>query len=136
MSFWSHSCCTSAAGVVSDRTGQALDPPRGWSLCHYEARRAGECFERARSSRSRSSSVDDSEREVAGRSLERSAQAAVDARKLLNPPSTPGVLQYRKVLEDNITGDTPYAQIAFEYEVEMLPLWMKWGRLSELQGAL
>jgi hypothetical protein len=46
---------------------------------------------------------------------------AVDARKLLNPPSTPGVLQYWKVLEDNITGDTPYAQIAFEYEVEMLP---------------
>src|ERR1700738_446410 len=51
----------------------------------------------------------------------------VDARKLLNQPSTPGVLHYCKVHEDNITGDTPYAQIAIEYEVEMLPL--RYGKL-------
>ena len=52
---------------------------------------------------------------------------AVDARKLLNQPSTPGVLHYCKVHEDNITGDTPYAQIAIEYEIEMLPL--RYGKL-------
>src|SRR6201981_502318 len=46
---------------------------------------------------------------------------AVDARKLLNQPSTPGVLHYCKVHEDNITGDTPYAQIAIEYEEGKLP---------------
>ena len=32
-----------------------------------------------------------------------------------------------KVHEDNIAGDTPYAQIAIEYEVEMLPL--RYGEL-------
>ena len=47
---------------------------------------------------------------------------SVDARKLLNQAPTPGVLHYCKVHEDNIAGDTPYAQIAIEYEVEMLPL--------------
>jgi hypothetical protein len=52
---------------------------------------------------------------------------SVDARKLLNQPSTPGVLQYCKVHEDNIASDTPYAQIAIEYEVEMLPL--RYGKL-------
>jgi hypothetical protein len=52
---------------------------------------------------------------------------SVDARKLLNQPSTPGVLHYCKVHEDNIAGDTPYAQIAIEYEVEMLPL--RYGKL-------
>jgi hypothetical protein len=52
---------------------------------------------------------------------------SVDARKLLNQPSTPGVLQYCKVHEDNIAGDTPYAQIAIEYKVEMLPL--RYGKL-------
>ena len=51
----------------------------------------------------------------------------VDPLKLLNQPSTPGVLHYCKVHEDNITGDTPYAQIAIEYEVEMLPL--RYGKL-------
>jgi hypothetical protein len=47
---------------------------------------------------------------------------SVDARKLLNQAPTPGVLRYCKVHEDNIAGDTPYAQIAIEYEVQMLPL--------------
>jgi hypothetical protein len=52
---------------------------------------------------------------------------SVEARKLLNQPPTPGVLHYCKVHEDNIAGDTPYAQIAIEYEVEMLPL--RYGEL-------
>jgi hypothetical protein len=52
---------------------------------------------------------------------------SVDARKLLNQAPTPGVLHYCKVHEDNIAGDTPYAQIAIEYEVEMLPL--RYGKL-------
>src|SRR5260370_3085346 len=46
---------------------------------------------------------------------------SVDARKLLNRAPTPGVLHYCKVHEDNISGDTPYAQVALEYEVERLP---------------
>src|ERR1700746_3375407 len=49
------------------------------------------------------------------------------SRKLLNQAPTPGVLHYCKVHEDNIAGDTPYAQIAIEYEVEMLPL--RYGEL-------
>ncbi len=52
---------------------------------------------------------------------------SVDARKLLNQAPTLGVLHYCKVHEDNIAGDTPYAQIAIEYEVEMLPL--RYGEL-------
>ena len=52
---------------------------------------------------------------------------SVEARKLLNRAPTPGVLHYCKVHEDNIAGDTPYAQIAIEYEVEMLPL--RYGEL-------
>jgi hypothetical protein len=49
-------------------------------------------------------------------------EPAVDADKLLNQTLSPGVLHYRKVHEENIAGDTPYAQIAIEHEVEMLPL--------------
>jgi hypothetical protein len=52
---------------------------------------------------------------------------SVDPCKLLNQAATPGVLRYCKVHEDNIAGDTPYAQIAIEYEVEMLPL--RYGEL-------
>jgi hypothetical protein len=46
----------------------------------------------------------------------------VDADKLLNQTLTPGVLHYCKVHEENIAGDTPFAQIAIEYEIETLPL--------------
>jgi hypothetical protein len=65
-------------------------------------------------------------------------EPAVDADELLNEAPSPGVLQYCKVHEENIAGDTPYAQIAIEYEVEMLPL--RYGELLlnrcvELLGA-
>ncbi len=46
----------------------------------------------------------------------------VDANALLAQAPSPGVLQYCRVHEQNIEGVTPYAQIAIEYEVEMLPL--------------
>jgi hypothetical protein len=49
-------------------------------------------------------------------------EPVVDADKLLSQTLSPGVVRYRKVHEENIAGDTPYAQIAIEYEVEMLPL--------------
>jgi hypothetical protein len=52
---------------------------------------------------------------------------SVDAGELLNRAPSPGVLQYCSVHEQNLTGDTPYAQIAIEYEVEMLPL--RYGEL-------
>jgi hypothetical protein len=44
----------------------------------------------------------------------------LDADHLLAQPPTAGVLQYQKLHEDTIAGDTPYAQIAIEYEIEML----------------
>jgi hypothetical protein len=47
---------------------------------------------------------------------------SVEAGRLLNQAPTPGVLQYCGVHEQSLAGDTPYAQIAIEYEVEMLPL--------------
>jgi hypothetical protein len=46
----------------------------------------------------------------------------IDADILLNQAATPGVVQYCEVHEQNLAGATPYAQIAIEYEVEMLPL--------------
>ena len=51
----------------------------------------------------------------------------VNADQLLNQRPSRGVLQYCNVHEENIAGDTPYAQIAIEYEVEMLPL--RYGEL-------
>ncbi len=51
----------------------------------------------------------------------------VDVDELLNRAPSPGVLQYCWVHEQNLTGDAPYAQIAIEYEVEMLPL--RYGEL-------
>jgi hypothetical protein len=46
----------------------------------------------------------------------------IDASQLLNQPPTPGVFHYCSVHEENIAGATPYAQVAIEYEVEILPL--------------
>ena len=46
----------------------------------------------------------------------------LDADALIAAPPTPGIRRYCRVHEDNIAGDTPYAQIAIEYEIEMLPL--------------
>ena len=46
----------------------------------------------------------------------------IDASQLLNQPPTPGVLHYCRVHEENIAGATPYAQVAIEFEVEILPL--------------
>jgi hypothetical protein len=54
-------------------------------------------------------------------------EPVVDADKLLSQTLSPGVVRYRKVHEENIAGDTPYAQVAIEYEVEMLPL--RYGQL-------
>ena len=54
-------------------------------------------------------------------------QPPLDIEKLLNQAPTEGVRQYCGVHEENIASDTPYAQIAIEYEVEMLPL--RYGEL-------
>jgi hypothetical protein len=51
----------------------------------------------------------------------------VDADELLGQPSSAGVLEYCKAHEENIAGPAPYAQIAIEYEIEMLPL--RYGEL-------
>jgi len=46
----------------------------------------------------------------------------VDAKTLLDQPPSPGVLQYCALHEANMDGDTPYAQLAIEHEIELLPL--------------
>lgn len=46
----------------------------------------------------------------------------LDAEQLLNRPPTPGGQMYRKLHEDTIASNTPFAQIALEYEMEMLPV--------------
>src|ERR1700739_198268 len=46
----------------------------------------------------------------------------VDAKELLRIPPGDGACRYCMVHEENIVGDTPYAQIAIEYEIEQLPL--------------
>ena len=51
----------------------------------------------------------------------------IDVDLLLNQEATPGVVQYCKVHDQNLVGATPFAQIAIEYEVEMLPL--RYGEL-------
>jgi hypothetical protein len=45
-----------------------------------------------------------------------------DAKDLLSQTPSPGVARYSKVHDDNLGSATPYAQIAIEYEIEMLPL--------------
>jgi hypothetical protein len=47
---------------------------------------------------------------------------SVDAEELLRIPPSFGASQYCLVHEENIAGNTPYAQIAIEYEIEQLPL--------------
>jgi hypothetical protein len=51
----------------------------------------------------------------------------VDANELLRLKSSNGARGYCQVHEENIAGDTPYAQIAIEYEIEQLPL--RYGEL-------
>ena len=46
----------------------------------------------------------------------------VDADELLNQAPSKGARSYCDVHERNIAGNTPYAQIAIEYEIEQLPL--------------
>jgi hypothetical protein len=44
----------------------------------------------------------------------------LDAEQLLAQPAPPSVEAYRKLHEDTIAGDTPWAQLALEYEIESL----------------
>ena len=46
----------------------------------------------------------------------------VDADELLHQPPSYGASRYCLVHEENIASDTPYSQIAIEYEIEQLPL--------------
>jgi len=46
----------------------------------------------------------------------------MDAEELLRTSPSYGASRYCMVHEENIVGDTPYAQIAIEYEIEQLPL--------------
>jgi hypothetical protein len=45
-----------------------------------------------------------------------------NAVQLLAQPPTPGGVMYRKLHEETIASNTPFAQIAIEFEIEMLPV--------------
>jgi hypothetical protein len=47
---------------------------------------------------------------------------SIDADELLNQAPSNGAQRYCEVHERNIAGDTPFAQIAIEYEIEQVPL--------------
>jgi hypothetical protein len=47
---------------------------------------------------------------------------ALDAEALLRRPPTPGGRNYQQLHEETIAGPAPFAQIAIEYEIEMLPV--------------
>jgi hypothetical protein len=47
---------------------------------------------------------------------------SVDADALLGQFPSPGVVRYYQLHEENIAGESPFAQVAIEYEIEMLPL--------------
>ena len=49
-------------------------------------------------------------------------QSPVNADEFLSLQPTQGALRYCQVHEENIASDSPYAQIAIEYEIELLPL--------------
>jgi hypothetical protein len=77
--------------------------------------------------------VEDTHLLVAGWNARRTPP--LDAGQLLDRPLTPGGRMYHQVHEDNIAGSTPYAQIAIEFEIEMLPV--QFGpRLLERCGAV
>jgi len=62
----------------------------------------------------------------------------IDADALLSRSPSPGVVKYCQLHEESIAGETPFAQIAIEYEIEMLPLRygdLVIGRCIELLGA-
>jgi hypothetical protein len=72
------------------------------------------------------------------KSLAARCAAPVDVEALLALPPTPGVASYCRLHEENIASETPFAQAAIEYEIEMLPL--RYGglvvqRAVELLGA-
>lgn len=46
----------------------------------------------------------------------------LDADELLNAPASRGTVEYVELHESVIAGDTPYAQIGIEYEIEMLSI--------------
>jgi hypothetical protein len=60
-------------------------------------------------------------RSIAARWNERNSPP-IDPDALLGRGLTAGVINYRRLHEDIIDGETPFAQIAIEYEIEMLPL--------------
>jgi hypothetical protein len=60
----------------------------------------------------------------------------LDAERLLRRDPTPGGRLYRQLHEDTIAGPTPFAQIAIEYEIEMLPLQFGPQFLQQCAGVL
>ena len=63
---------------------------------------------------------------------------SLDADALLARSPSPGAARYCQLHEDNIASETPFAQVAIEYEIEMLPSRygdLVVGRCVELLGA-
>jgi hypothetical protein len=60
----------------------------------------------------------------------------LDADRLLARPPSPGGRQYQQLHENTIAGDTPFVQIAIEFEIEMLPVQFGPLMLNKCQTAL
>ena len=63
---------------------------------------------------------------------------SLDADALLDRSPSPGAARYCQLHEDSIASETPFAQVAIEYEIEMLPSRfgdLVVGRCVELLGA-
>lgn len=60
----------------------------------------------------------------------------LDAETLLNRAPTPGGGMYQQLHEDTIAGPAPFAQIAIEYEIEMLPVQFGPPLLERCQSVL
>jgi hypothetical protein len=60
----------------------------------------------------------------------------LDADQLLARSPTAGGRAYRQLHEDNIAGDTPFAQVAIEYEIEKLPVHFGARFMERCRGLL
>jgi hypothetical protein len=61
---------------------------------------------------------------------------AVDAAALLSQPPTPSMREYIGLHEETIAGETPFAQVAIELEIEGLSVSVGPALLKQLEGVL
>lgn len=60
----------------------------------------------------------------------------LDAERFLTQPLTPGVIRYRALHEETISGPAPYCQLVIEFEIERLSLTYGSAALSKIVSVL